>query len=65
MGERWALFMQVLWCAEGGSMPTDINEIENKLWAAADELRANSRLGASESSVPSYLVWLSLGGSRS
>ncbi|TDI91590.1 MAG: SAM-dependent DNA methyltransferase [Caldithrix sp.] len=32
-------------------MPTN-NEIENRLWAAADELRANSKLKASEYSVP-------------
>lgn len=33
-------------------MPTDINEIEKRLWEAADELRANSKLKASEYSVP-------------
>jgi type I restriction enzyme M protein len=33
-------------------MPTDIQDIETKLWAAADELRANSRLKASEYSIP-------------
>lgn len=34
-------------------MPTNgIQAIENRLWAAADELRANSRLKASEYSVP-------------
>src|SRR6266540_3308816 len=33
-------------------MPTDINDITNRLWTAADELRANSRLKASEYSVP-------------
>ena len=32
-------------------MPTN-NEIENRLWDAADELRANSKLKASEYSVP-------------
>ena len=36
----------------GSAMTTDITEIENKLWAAADELRANSRLKASEYSIP-------------
>jgi type I restriction enzyme M protein len=29
-----------------------IQAIENRLWAAADELRANSKLKASEYSVP-------------
>ena len=33
-------------------MPTDVHDIETKLWAAADELRANSRLKASEYSIP-------------
>jgi type I restriction enzyme M protein len=33
-------------------MPTNHNEIEKKLWAAADELRANSKLKSSEYSVP-------------
>ncbi len=33
-------------------MPTDINEIEKRLWEAADELRANSKLKASDYSVP-------------
>ena len=33
-------------------MPTDITDIENKLWASVDELRANSRLKASEYSIP-------------
>ncbi len=28
------------------------NEVEKRLWAAADELRANSRLKSSEYSVP-------------
>jgi len=33
-------------------MPANHNEIEKKLWAAADELRANSKLKSSEYSVP-------------
>ncbi len=33
-------------------MPANNNEIEKKLWAAADELRANSKLKSSEYSVP-------------
>ncbi|MFL5587280.1 MAG: N-6 DNA methylase [Ktedonobacteraceae bacterium] len=33
-------------------MPTNTTEIEKKLWATADSLRANSRLKASEYSVP-------------
>ena len=33
-------------------MANGIHEIENRLWQAADELRANSRLKASEYSVP-------------
>lgn len=33
-------------------MTVDIHAIENRLWSAADELRANSRLKASESSIP-------------
>ncbi len=33
-------------------MPTDINGITDRLWAAADELRANSRLKPAEYSVP-------------
>ncbi len=33
-------------------MPTDIHDITDRLWTAADELRANSRLKASEYSVP-------------
>lgn len=33
-------------------MATKINEIEKRLWQAADELRANSKLKASEFSVP-------------
>ena len=33
-------------------MPVDINEIEKRLWEAADELRANSKLKASDYSFP-------------
>ena len=33
-------------------MALNINDIENRLWDAADELRANSKLKASEYSVP-------------
>ena len=33
-------------------MPTNNTEIENRLWGAADELRANSKLKSSEYSVP-------------
>ena len=33
-------------------MHTSLTEIENRLWSAADELRANSRLRASEYSTP-------------
>lgn len=33
-------------------MPTNHTEIEKKLWASADELRANSHLKSSEYSVP-------------
>ena len=33
-------------------MNTNLGEIENRLWSAADELRANSRLQASEYSTP-------------
>ncbi len=33
-------------------MPANHNEIEKRLWDAADELRANSKLQSSESSVP-------------
>lgn len=33
-------------------MPANITEIEDKLWESADELRANTRLRASEYSVP-------------
>ena len=33
-------------------MATNINDSEKRLWQAADELRANSKLKASEFSVP-------------
>ena len=33
-------------------MPGNHNEIEKRLWDAADELRANSKLKSSEYSVP-------------
>ena len=33
-------------------MNTNLTDIENRLWSAADELRANSRLRASEYSTP-------------
>jgi len=33
-------------------MPANNTEIENRLWDAADELRANSKLKSSEYSVP-------------
>ena len=33
-------------------MDANLAEIENRLWSAADELRANSRLRASEYSTP-------------
>ncbi|MCZ7359818.1 MAG: type I restriction-modification system subunit M N-terminal domain-containing protein, partial [Candidatus Methanoperedens sp.] len=33
-------------------MPGNHNEIEKRLWSAADELRANSKLKSSEYSVP-------------
>ena len=33
-------------------MPANHNEIEKRLWDAADELRANSKLKSSEYSVP-------------
>src|SRR5439155_27064542 len=37
---------------KGVIQSTDIHDITNRLWSAADELRANSRLKASEYSVP-------------
>ena len=33
-------------------MPANHTEIEKKLWASADELRANSHLKSSEYSIP-------------
>jgi type I restriction enzyme M protein len=33
-------------------MAANNNEFEKKLWAAADELRANSKLNSSEYSTP-------------
>jgi type I restriction enzyme M protein len=33
-------------------MPLNNNEIEKRLWSAADELRANSKMRASEYSTP-------------
>jgi hypothetical protein len=33
-------------------MPANVTEIEKRLWEAADELRANSKLKSSEYSVP-------------
>src|SRR5712692_9132407 len=33
-------------------MPANTTELEKRLWGAADELRANSKLKASEYSVP-------------
>jgi len=33
-------------------LPANTTEIEKRLWDAADELRANSRLKSSEFSVP-------------
>ena len=38
--------------SERDIMNTNLAEIENRLWSAADELRANSRLRASEYSTP-------------
>ena len=41
-------------------MNTNLTDIENRLWSAADELRANSRLKASEYSTPVLgLIFLS------
>lgn len=37
---------------QGGIMTHNGNDIESRLWAAADELRANSKLKSSEYSVP-------------
>ena len=33
-------------------MNTNLNELERRLWSAADELRANSKLKSSEYSIP-------------
>ena len=33
-------------------MPANTTELEKRLWGAADELRANSKLKSSEHSVP-------------
>ena len=33
-------------------MPANTTELEKRLWGAADELRANSKLKSSEYSVP-------------
>ena len=33
-------------------MNTNLNELERRLWSAADELRANSELKSSEYSIP-------------
>ena len=33
-------------------MNTNLNELERRLWDAADELRANSKLKSSEYSIP-------------
>lgn len=46
-------------------MPTDLAELEDRLWAAADELRANSGLRASEYSSPVLgLIFLRFAESR-
>ena len=34
------------------TLATDSNELEKSLWAAADQLRANSKLKSSEYSMP-------------
>ena len=34
------------------TMPANTTELEKRLWSAADELRANSKLKSSEYSVP-------------
>jgi len=33
-------------------MPTDLKELEDRLWDAADQLRANSHLKSPDYSVP-------------
>jgi type I restriction enzyme M protein len=43
----------ISYSSEGAlSMPIDYSELKNRLWRAADELRANSRLRSHEYSVP-------------
>ena len=43
------------------SMPANTTELEKRLWGAADELRANSKLKSSEYSVPVLgLIFLSI-----
>ena len=37
---------------EGADVATDLGEMQNKLWEAADQLRANSGLRASEYASP-------------
>ena len=37
---------------EGAGVATDLGELQNKLWEAADQLRANSGLKASEYAAP-------------
>jgi hypothetical protein len=45
-------FVQLINCNERPFMVANYNEIEKRLWHAADELRANSKLRASQYSVP-------------
>ena len=45
---RGEVFVQTL----SSFMPAHHNDLEKKLWASADELRANSRLKPSEYPVP-------------
>jgi type I restriction enzyme M protein len=46
-------------------MPGDLQKISNRLWDAADELRANSKLKSSEYSVPVLgLIFLKFADSR-
>src|SRR5438067_7162461 len=50
---------------EMASRTVDIHDIENRLWASADELRANSGLKESEYSVPMLgLIFLKYADSR-
>src|SRR6266581_3034860 len=44
--------LAILWKGDPIAMPANTTEIEKKLWASADSLRANSKLKASEYSVP-------------